>query len=314
MKHLKNSSLLQKFAQKINDPSNVKIILPESNDRVSQASEILSDLGMNVSQKQDIENYNIESLAILKKLKFAKNWPEQDLIEYANHPYIKSLLILKEGKVGGVVCGSELSSAEVIRGGLRIIGLKNSVKNLSSMFLMVSQNGKNFFTFSDCAVIPEPSPEQLVEIAYQSSLMHESILNESPKIAFLSFSTNGSADHYRVKNIQKAVKIFSKKHPKIEFEGEVQVDAALDPVVSKNKIQNSKLKGDANILIFPNLDAGNIGYKLVQRFASYFACGPLLLGLEKPVNDLSRGSTVEDIVLISILTAIQSERAKDANI
>ena len=182
------------------------------------------------------------------------------------------------------------------------------------MFLMVSQNGKKFFTFSDCAVIPEPSPEQLVEIAYQSSLMHKSILNESPKIAFLSFSTKGSADHYRVKNIQKAVKIFSKKHPNIEFEGELQVDAALDPIVSKNKIQNSKLKGDANILIFPNLDAGNIGYKLVQRFASYFACGPLLLGLEKPVNDLSRGSTVEDIVLISILTAIQSERAKDANI
>ena len=198
MKHLKNSSLLQKFAQKINDPSYIKIILPESNDRVSQASEILRDIGINVSQKQDIENYNIESLDILKKLKFAKHWPEQDLIEYANHPYIKSLLILKEGKVGGVVCGSELSSAEVIRGGLRIIGLKNSVKNLSSMFLMVSQNGNKFFTFSDCAVIPEPSPEQLVEIAYQSSLMHESILNESPKIAFLSFSTNGSADHYRV--------------------------------------------------------------------------------------------------------------------
>ncbi len=311
---MKNSSLLQKFARKINDPSNIKIILPESNDRVSRASEILNDLGINISQREDIENSNVESLAILKKLKFAKNWPEQDLVEYANHPYIKSLLLLKQDKVGGVVCGSELSSAEVIRGGLRIIGLKNSVKNLSSMFLMVSPNGKNFFTFSDCAVIPEPSPEQLVEIAYQSSLMHKMILNEPPKIAFLSFSTNGSADHYRVKNIQKAVKIFSKKYPNIEFEGEVQVDAALDPVVSKNKIQNPKLKGDANILIFPNLDAGNIGYKLVQRFASYYACGPLLLGLEKPVNDLSRGSTVEDIVLISILTAIESERARYANI
>jgi len=314
VKHLKNSPLLQKFARKINDPSNIKIILPESNDRVSRASEILNDIGINVLLRVDIDNYNIEPLSILKKLKFAKNWPEQDLIEYANHAYIKSLLLLKESKVGGVVCGSELSSAEVIRGGLRIIGLKNSVKNLSSMFLMVSQNGKNFFTFSDCAVIPEPSPEQLVEIAYQSSLMHKMILNEPPKIAFLSFSTKGSADHYRVKNIQKAVKIFSKKHPNIEFEGEVQVDAALDPLVSKNKIQNSKLKGDANILIFPNLDAGNIGYKLVQRFASYYACGPLLLGLEKPVNDLSRGSTVDDIVLISILTAIESERARDANI
>ena len=311
---MKNNFLLQKFAQKINDPTNVKIILPESNDRVSKASEILNDIGINVLQVRDIENYNIDSLAILKKLKFAKNWSEEDLIEYASQPYIKSLLLLKESKIGGVVCGSDLSSADVIRGGLRIIGLKNSVKNLSSMFLMGSQNGKNFFTFSDCAVIPEPSSEQLVEIAYQSSLMHKMILNEPPKIAFLSFSTNGSADHYRVKNIQKAVQIFSKKYPNILHEGEVQLDAALDPLVSKNKIQNSKLKGDANILIFPNLDAGNIGYKLVQRFAYYYACGPLLLGLEKPVNDLSRGSTVEDIVLISILTAIESERAKDANI
>ena len=139
-------------------------------------------------------------------------------------------------------------------------------------------------------------------------------MNENAKIAFLSFSTKGSAEHYRVKNIQKAVEIFSKKYPNIEYEGEVQVDAALDPIVAKNKIQYSKLKGNANILIFPNLDAGNIGYKLVQRFASYYACGPLLLGLEAPINDLSRGSTVEDIVLISILTAIQAERAGDANV
>lgn len=314
MKHLKNNLLLHKFAQKINDPSDIKIILPESNDRVARASEILNDIGITILIREDVEGAKIESLSILKKLKFAKNWPQEDLLEYSNHPYIKSLLLLKENEVGGVVCGSELSSAEVIRGALRIIGLKNSVKNLSSMFLMISRNGNNFFTFSDCAVIPEPSPEQLAEIAYQSSLMHNMILNENAKVAFLSFSTRGSADHYRVKNIQKAVEIFSKKYPNIEYEGEVQVDAALDPIVAKNKIQDSKLKGNANILIFPNLDAGNIGYKLVQRFASYYACGPLLLGLKKPVNDLSRGSTVEDIVLISILTAIESERARDANV
>ena len=314
MKHLKNNLLLNKFAQKINDPSDIKIILPESNDRIFRASKILNDIGITVLIREDVEGAKIESLSILKKLKFAKNWPQEDLLEYSNHPYIKSLLLLKENEVGGVVCGSELSSAEVIRGALRIIGLKNSVKNLSSMFLMISRNGNNFFTFSDCAVIPEPSPEQLAEIAYQSSLMHNMILNENAKVAFLSFSTRGSADHYRVKNIQKAVEIFSKKYPNIEYEGEVQVDAALDPIVAKNKIQDSKLKGNANILIFPNLDAGNIGYKLVQRFASYYACGPLLLGLEEPVNDLSRGSTVEDIVLISILTAIEAERAGDANV
>ena len=147
MKHLKNNLLLYKFAQKINNPSNVKIILPESNDRVAQASEILNDIGINVLSTEDVDEFQIEPLSVLKKLKFAKNWPQEDLLEYANQPYIKSLLLLKENKVGGVVCGSELSSADVIRGALRIIGLKNSVKNLSSMFLMISQDGKKFYFF-----------------------------------------------------------------------------------------------------------------------------------------------------------------------
>ena len=115
----------------------------------------------------------------------------------------------------------------------------------------------------------------------------------------------GSADHYRVSNVKKAVDIFSRNYPNINHEGEIQLDAAINREVSNSKIKNSKLKGNANTLIFPNLDAGNIGYKLVQRFGGYTACGPILLGLNKPVNDLSRGSTVEDIVLISIITALQ---------
>ena len=161
MKHLKNNLLLNKFAQKINNPSDIKIILPESNDRIFRASEILNDIGITILIREDVEDAKIESLSILKKLKFAKNWPQEDLLEYSNHPYIKSLLLLKENEVGGVVCGSELSSADVIRGALRIIGLKNSVKNLSSMFLMISQEmGRIFLLFQTA---------QLFQSLHQSS-------------------------------------------------------------------------------------------------------------------------------------------------
>ena len=117
-----------------------------------------------------------------------------------------------------------------------------------------------------------------------------------------------------MKNVQKAVDIFERKYHDIEFEGEMQADAALDSIVAEKKIKNSILKGDANTLIFPNLDAGNIGYKLVQRLGSYYACGPLLLGLDKPLNDLSRGASVDDIVLIALLTAIQAQGCDNANI
>ena len=124
----------------------------------------------------------------------------------------------------------------------------------------------------------------------------------------------GSADHYRVSNVKKAVDIFSRNYPNINHEGEIQLDAAINREISNSKIKNSKLKGNANTLIFPNLDAGNIGYKLVQRFASYHACGPLLLGLDKPVNDLSRGATVDDIVLIVLLTALQIQIGLNADL
>ena len=134
------------------------------------------------------------------------------------------------------------------------------------------------------------------------------------RLPFLSFSTKGSAEHYRVKNVQDAVKIFGKKYNQMTHEGEIQLDAALDSAVAIKKINNSTLKGNANILIFPNLDAANIGYKLVQSFAFYYACGPLLMGLNKPVNDLSRGAKVEDIVLVTLLTALQIQRNLDANL
>tara|TARA_B100000700_G_C14894574_1_gene784368 strand:+ start:89 stop:1018 length:930 start_codon:yes stop_codon:yes gene_type:complete len=308
-----NSKLINSLVNKIECPSKIKISLPEKDGRVDDAVRILLDMGLRINDPELIDKSD-SHIKLLKNLDFSKNWPEENLIEYLNNPFISSLVMLRNHEIDGVVCGCTMPSSEVIRNSIRVVGLHQSTKWLSSMFFMVNKNEDKFFSFADCAVIPEPTSDQLCNIAENTSQIHNMLTEENPKVAFLSFSTKGSANHYRVNNVKKAVEIFSKRNPKIIHEGEIQLDAAIDFNVSNKKIKDSKLKGDANILIFPNLDAGNIGYKLVQRFGEYFACGPILLGLNYPVNDLSRGASVEDIVLITLITAIQAEKRKNANI
>ena len=307
------NNLINFFSSKLKSANQIKLAFPEKDDRVKEAKSVLSSIGLelvDINSSSLLDNH----IELLKKLKFSKDWPTENLIEYLNNPFIKSLVMLKNNEINGVVCGCTMPSSDIIRNSIRIIGLKERVKWLSSMFLMISEDATNMLSFSDCAVIPEPSPEQLCDIAKETSRVHEVLVKKQAKVAFLSFSTKGSADHYRVKNVRKAVKLFSKKNPKILHDGEIQLDAAIDPIVSNKKNDNSQLKGDANILIFPNLDAGNIGYKLVQKFGKYYACGPLLLGLNSPVNDLSRGATVDDIILIGLITALQAEKEKYADV
>jgi len=170
---------------------------------------------------------------------------------------------------------------------------------------MVSPDGEKSFTYSDCGVIPEPTSDQLVAIAKDASEFHELLSGETSKVAFLSFSTKGSADHYRVKRVTDAVRIFSNKHSHIAHDGELQFDAAVDQIVASRKVPGSPLQGNANVMVFPNLDAGNIAYKITERLAGYSAWGPLLQGLNKPVHDLSRGCSVDDIILVTAIAALQ---------
>ena len=303
------------FLDKIESPTKIRIALPEKDNRMSNAIKILSEFGIKIIDSDAILSLQSNKyLDTIKKLKFTNNWPNENINKYLDDPFIKSLCMLKNKEVDGVVCGATIPSSIIIRNALRVIGLEKKSNSLSSMFLMIEKNCKKMLSFADCAVIPDPSSNQLSEIAEKTSELHKILTNDTSKIAFLSFSTMGSSKHYRVDNVKKAVNIFSKRNPKIIIEGEVQLDTAIDPKVSSKKIKDSKLKGTANTLIFPNLDAGNIGYKLVQKFGSYYACGPLLLGLNQPVNDLSRGSTAEDIVLIALITAIQAERLNYANL
>ena len=205
-----------------------------------------------------------------------------------------------------MIAGASHKTSEILRTAIRIVGVHENKKWVTSVFFMLSPCQKHIYTYGDCAVIPEPSPEQLCYIGYEASQIHQLISDCKSKVAFLSFSTKGSAEHYKVKRVQDAVSLFSKKYNDIQFDGELQFDAAVDVNVSSKKINNSSLEGKANVFIFPDLDSGNISYKITQSLANYQAIGPILIGLKKPVNDLSRGCTVDDIIYTVAISALQS--------
>jgi len=226
-----------------------------------------------------------------------------------NNLYYASMM-LSEGDTDAVVAGAANSTGNVLRAAIKGVGLKKGVKTVSSLFIMVTDK-KEFgvdgvLGFGDCAVVPSPDSEQLADIAESSAETFENLVGESPKIALLSFSTNGSAKHERVNKILRTKKILEDRNVGFDFDGELQADAALVSSIAERKAPDSKIAGRANCLIFPSLEAGNIGYKLVQRFADAEAVGPVIQGLAKPYNDLSRGCSVEDIVNTSCLAILNS--------
>jgi len=284
----------------------VKLILPEQSDlRVVDAKDELSKMGFNIL---DIDDFSEDKLYFdcLKNKKFTNNWTDDMIVDFLSKPLNKGLVLLDLNIADCLVAGAVNSTSNVIKSTLRIIGLQNNVKWVSSCFFLVSPDCKNAYTYSDCGVIPDPDSEQLVSIAYKASNMHQLITGQDPRIAFLSFSTHGSADHYKVKRVQNAVKIFKEKYPDIIHDGELQFDAAINPNVSQIKTPNSILNGNANTFIFPDLNSANIAYKITQYLGGYSAWGPLLQGFNKPVHDLSRGCSVEDIISVSAIAAMQS--------
>jgi len=284
---------------------NANILIPEIKDlRIIEATSKLKDMGLLISSVNDFTDNEIYCNFLLKQ-KFTKNWPIEQIKKYISNPINKALVLLACGQVDGVVAGAACATSEIIRSSIRIIGIKKESKWVSSTFFMVSPCKKNIYTFADCAVIPEPNSEQIAYIASDAYKFHQTITKEIAKVAFLSFSTNGSAEHFRVTRIKEAAKIFSKKNPYIMASNDIQFDAAISVDISNKKDTNSLIKGKANVFIFPNLDAGNIGYKIAQQLGGYSAWGPLLQGLNKPVHDLSRGCSVDDIVNVVLITAIQ---------
>ena len=247
----------------------------------------------------------------LVELRKSKGLTKEEATEImTTEPRFFGCMMVRLGDADGLVAGSNSPTADVLRAAIQVIKTAPGVKTVSSTFVMETADGKfgdnGLILFADCAVNPEPNAEQLADIAQSTAATAASVVGLDPRVAMLSFSTMGSAKHPLVDKVQEACQILKDRNVDFAFDGEMQADAAIVEAIGAKKAPESKVAGKANVLVFPDLQAGNIGYKLVQRFAGADAHGPIVQGLAKPVNDLSRGCSVEDIANLVAITATQN--------
>ena len=292
------------------------IVLPEYDDkRVIEAARIINNEGIakvtlftpDMIDKNEKERYINEYYNIYKN----KEIDIEITRKVFQDPLYYTAMMTNEGKFDGLVAGASHTSSDMIRACMRCIGIDERITIISSCFIMDVPNchygDEGTFVFADCGVIPEPNARQLSRIAFSAAELTQKVLNLTPRIAFLSYSTKGSAKVKSAEKITEALGLLKELASDILADGELQLDAAIVPEVAKIKCGNSPLEGKANVLIFPNLEAGNIGYKLTQRMSGARALGPLLLGTNKPASDLSRGCSVEDVVDCVAVTAIRAQ-------
>jgi len=264
---------------------NVTVIVVEKSPKLSEYSSLLFELRKNKGMTQS----EADKLVV-------------DTIYFG-------ALMVKNNDADGMVAGAITATSNVLRPALQLIKTAPDVKVVSSFFLMdIPQHSSlkaGLFAFSDCGLVMNPSAEELSEIAIQTAKSYDTLTNNEPRVAMLSFSTFGSAKSALVDKVVEATQLVKNRFPNLKIDGELQLDAAIVPEVAKLKAPSSSVAGHANVLIFPDLQAGNIGYKMVERFANAEAYGPITQGLNKPVNDLSRGCNYKDVVAVAAITALQ---------
>ncbi|UCC95777.1 MAG: phosphate acetyltransferase [Candidatus Omnitrophota bacterium] len=292
-----------------------KIVFPEPDDeRILEAVDYIEKEKIAyplLLTKDKLEPEKQEEFASLfHQWKQAKGVSFEEARELMTNPLYYAAMLVRCGYAHGIVAGAIYTTSSVIRSALNCLEIDRSIGLVSGCFIMVvpdcDYGEAGTFIYADCGVVPYPSSEQLANIAVSSARFAKEVLEFCPRVAFLSFSTKGSAGGRWVDKIREAVKIAESKDKEFSFDGELQADSALVPEVAERKLDKSKVAGRANVLIFPNLDAGNICYKLTERLAKARAVGPIILGTVQPCGDLSRGCSVEDIIDSTVITVIRA--------
>lgn len=247
----------------------------------------------------------------LHQLRQAKGMTLEKADELVQDPLYYAQMMVRLEDADGSVAGAVYTTGDVVRSAIQIIGMAPSASMVSSFFLMMMcepfHELKGGVIFSDCGLVIDPDTKQLAQIAMSAANSARTLLNEEPRVAMLSFSTSGSAKHAAVDKVVDATALVKQQYPDLCIDGDVQLDAAIVAEISERKVEKSETKGKANVLVFPNLEAGNIGYKLAERIGKADAIGPILQGLAKPANDLSRGCSANDVVNVIAITVVQSQ-------